>query len=292
MKMKLSVLLLSSFSVFPLLAQKGRHIVFENGMRDHVATCLGHRLEGKVKSITQSSGTSWSVRYDFDEKGRLVSISDLDAKKVRKYSKFKYDKSGNVVKKEYMDNGYKSVVTATFDQYGNLLTRETKEDGEKEIVTFTYDFGKREIIAKKADEDYPKRIYLFDENGYVYSSQYYPFKNVKNTNIYSYDQQQQLCKEINIKENDNVYGITIDSIEVSYSFTLDGFWKQKDIRESSKRLDKDKEGNFKEPVFDMAESSIVYFDVKKDSLGNIIGYAEKSANDKIRVVTRSIIYYE
>ena len=191
-----------------------------------------------------------------------------------------------------MDNGYKSVVTATFDQYGNLLTRETKEDGEKEIVTFTYDFDKREIIAKKADEDYPKRIYLFDENGYVYvySSQYYPFKNVKNTNIYSYDQQQQLCKEINIKENDNVYGITIDSIEVSYSFTLDGFWKQKDIRESSKRLDKDKEGNFKEPVFDMAESSIVYFDVKKDSQGNIIGYAEKSANDKIRVVTRSIIY--
>lgn len=97
--------------------------------------------------------------------------------------------------------------------------------------------------------------------------------------------------ELSITERNDVYGKTVDSVQVNYTFTPEGFWSQKEIIKSSKRVDKDKNGNYKDPVFNVVKGTTLYLDIKKDDEGNIIEYKEKAPNGKINVEKRSVVYY-
>ncbi len=264
---------------------------FPKDIDDHITSCCGKPVTGGIKSITQNSGGAWSMKIDFDKEGRVVKISDINDGKVPKYSQFKYNKQGHAVKKEYVDNGYKSSITITPDEQGNPLKRITKEDGNKEEVSFTYDFASRQVKATLGNSDFPKRIYIFNEQGRVTSCQDLPSSQMTRTTRYAYNPNGQIVRIEEIKERDNRYEHSVDSTCTTFTFNAQGLWEKVEKNTCTIGQDKDKDGNVKEKQSSTKSASTLYSGYEIDAQGNVTRYTETSAGNKSRTVNRSIIYY-
>lgn len=265
-------------------------ILFPQDFNDHLISCCGKPVAGKIKTITQKWDSGWRQVFDFDKEGRVLKITDFDGQKEAIYKHFKYNKQGHVVKKEYMDNGNKSTVTITPDSQGNPLKRVTKEDGYKEEVIFTYDFNKREVVTTLAREDFHQRTYSFDEQGRVYRCEDHPSRQTKITTHYTYNQDNQVTETKTVIEREH----SVETRTTAYTFNVHGLWAKVETTTSTLIQEKDENGNVKDEKTSNKQGMIEYTDYQLDAMGNVTKYTEVrngKSKSSTRTITRTIAYF-
>lgn len=252
----------------------------------------GKPLQGAVKSITIESEDQKAV-YSFDKAGRLTGLSDYSSGKEMIYKHYKYDKQGRPVKKEYMDNGYKSSAILIPDEFGNPLERKYKEGGYKETTIFSYDFAKRQVTAKPTEGNNAQGwTYYFDEKGRV-TRREKPGKNLsKSVTTYAYNDQDQLVKQTDLFVKDGYYSYEEETTVQTISYDERGFISRKDKVTSWTAQDKEKDGKLKSEVRKGDKKSFVlYSDYELDGHGNAVKNTINHNGKKPETVVRSIIYY-